>query len=155
MKNLVHVSKSFVFVLALLLVWLSQAEVQGQGKTDELTREELKKEVAALRELLRWQGAFQNNDGVTFYLTGERWTIVGMGNPGGDSGRIKIVEVREKLTLADLVVEEGLLKGKTIKAIFHLDGDTLHFCGAVYAAERPTEFKGHRDPYYYMWTRTR
>jgi len=67
---------------------------------------------------------------------------------------IKIIEVREKLTLADLLVEEGATKGKTAKAIFRVDGDTLHYCG-TYNLDRPTEFKGDSDPYYYAWKRVK
>jgi uncharacterized protein (TIGR03067 family) len=58
------------------------------------------------------------------------------------------------LTVVDLVVEEGATKGKTVKAIFRLDGDTLHYCG-TYDLDCPTEFQGDSDPYYRAWKRVK
>jgi uncharacterized protein (TIGR03067 family) len=132
--------------------WKRRLLDHGQGKPDEPTREELKKEVAALKELLRWQGAYQIADGGSLTVTGDCWTTKAS---WGDvySGKIKIIEVREKLTVADLLVEEGATKGQTVKAILHIDGDTLHYCG-TYDLERPTEFKsGDGDPQHYAWKR--
>jgi uncharacterized protein (TIGR03067 family) len=126
--------------------------LNGQDKRDEPTREELKKEIAALKELLGWQGAYKTDDGYWFTVTGETWTG---GGEADYSGKIKIIEVRENLTVADLLVEKGPTKGKTCKAIFHLEGDTLHYCG-TYGMDRPTEFKGNtRDPIYYAWKRVK
>jgi uncharacterized protein (TIGR03067 family) len=152
MKRLMYVWRCFMFAFPLLLLLLVGAELHGQGKQDEATREELKKEVAVLKELLRWQGAYQTDDGHSLTVTGDRWTTK---SSGGEvySGKIKILEVREKLTVADLLVEEGPTKGKTIKAIHRVDGDTLHYCG-TYDLERPTEFKsGDGAPQYYAWKR--
>jgi hypothetical protein len=52
--------------------------------------------------------------------------------------RIKIVEVGEKWTTADLFVAEGDRKGQVCKAIFRLEGDTLRYSGSYDA--RPTGF---------------
>ena len=153
MKCLVDLSKCFPFGLALLLLGLPRADLHGQGKPGEPSREELKQEVAALRELLRWQGAYESAGGSSFTVTGESWTWK-LPAAEGHSGKIKIIEVREKLTLADLLVEEGSTKGQTVKAIFRVDGDTLHYCG-TYVLDRPTEFKGDTDPYYVAWKRAK
>jgi uncharacterized protein (TIGR03067 family) len=110
-------------------------------------------ELAAKKELAKWEGDYQTDDGGSFTVKGDRWTMKGPGSEGY-SGKIKILDVREKVTLADLLVEEGETKGKTVKAIFRLEGETLHYCG-TYDLERPTEFKGDSDPYYYAWKRVK
>jgi len=73
------------------------------------------------------------------------------------SNIIQIVEVREQMTRADLLVglDNHPRKGQTVKAIFRLDGDTLHYCG-TYDLPRPTAFvKGRADPYYVEWKRVK
>jgi uncharacterized protein (TIGR03067 family) len=110
--------------------------------------------VAAIKkELAKWEGDYVLDGGGSFTVKGDRWTMKGAGEEGY-SGKIKILEVREKLTVADLVVEEGATKGRTVKAIFRLDGDTLHYCG-TYDLDRPNEFAGDSDPYYYAWKRVK
>jgi uncharacterized protein (TIGR03067 family) len=110
-------------------------------------------ELAAKKELARWEGDYQTDDGGSFTVKGDRWTMKGPGSEGY-AGKIKILEVRDKLTVADLLVEEGETKGKTVKAIFRLEGETLHYCG-TYDLERPTEFKGDVDPVSYVWKRVK
>jgi uncharacterized protein (TIGR03067 family) len=90
-------------------------------------------------ELKKWQGYWETKDGVWMKFTGERWSS---GTPtfGPVAGTFQVQEIRGKLALADLLVDEGPTKGLTCKAIFRLDGDTLHYCG-TYRGERPTTFK--------------
>src|SRR5262249_23433838 len=109
--------------------------------------------VAIKKELAKWEGDYVVDGGGSFTVKGDRWTMKAPGEEGY-SGKVKILEVREGLTVADLVVEEGTTKGKTVKAIFRLDGDTLHYCG-TYDLDRPSEFKGDSDPYYYAWKRVK
>jgi uncharacterized protein (TIGR03067 family) len=87
----------------------------------------------------KWQGPWEAEGGVWMKFTGKRWSS---GTPtfGPVAGTIEVREIGGKVWLADLVVDEGPTKGQTCKAIFRLDGDTLHYCG-TYNGERPTEFK--------------
>ncbi|QEL19577.1 hypothetical protein [Limnoglobus roseus] len=110
-------------------------------------------EAAAKKELAKWAGDYQLDDGGSFTVKGDRWTMKGPGAEGY-SGKIKVIDVGDKMTSADLLVEEGETKGKAVKAIFRLEGETLHYCG-TYDLERPTEFKGDSDPYYYAWKRAK
>ena len=72
-------------------------------------------------------------------IKGDRWTMSSPNTPLL-SGSIRLIDIRDKMTLADLIVEEGIAQGRTCKAIFRMEGDTLQYCGA-YSENRPTEFK--------------
>src|SRR5262249_13553695 len=65
-----------------------------------LTASDLKKELA------KWEGTWEDEDGNKMTFKGDRWTS---GTPtfGPVSGKIKVVEVRQELTLVDLLTEEG------------------------------------------------
>ena len=73
---------------------------------------------------------------------------------GPGSGTITIVEVGDKVTLADLVNDEGPLKGGTALAIFRRDGETLHACWS-YTTTRPTEFKNEGNNFRFTFKRVK
>jgi uncharacterized protein (TIGR03067 family) len=94
---------------------------------------------ARRRELGKWAGSWKSPEGVWLKITGDRWSS---GTPtfGPTAGSVWVTEIKEKVVLADFAVEEGPTKGQTCKAIFRLEGDSLHYC-ATYAGHYPTEFK--------------
>jgi hypothetical protein len=96
-------------------------------------------------ELRSWQGAWKAEDGVWMKFSGERWSSA---TPtwGPVAGTIQVKDIRGKVWLADLAVDAGPTKGLTCKAIFRLDGDTLHYSG-TYQVVRPTEFKAAVNAY--------
>ncbi len=57
-----------------------------------------------------------------------------------DQGTLKI-DPSAKVKTMDITGTEGPNKGKTIPAIYELDGDTLKVCYDLSCASRPTEFK--------------
>jgi uncharacterized protein (TIGR03067 family) len=106
-----------------------------------------------VRELQRWQGVYRIPDGTTLTVSCDRWTWTrNDATKSSFTGQIKILDVRDQMTLADLIVEEGTTKGEIAKAIFRLEGNTLHYCG-TYNTDRPTEFKGtaESNPVYLKW----
>jgi hypothetical protein len=60
--------------------------------------------------------------------------------------------VGEKTIQADVVVADGTPERKVCRAIYRLDGDTLHYCGA-FELFRPTEFRTTRNSFYVAWNR--
>jgi uncharacterized protein (TIGR03067 family) len=106
---------------------------------------------AARKELARWQGDWSGAEGQKLAIKGDQW-VSSTPTFGPVSGTLKGIEVREQMTLVDLVVEAGPTKGQTCKVILRLDGDTLHYCG-TYAATRPTEFKTAGNSLYLAWKR--
>jgi uncharacterized protein (TIGR03067 family) len=61
------------------------------------------------------------------------------------AGTFKLDPSKKPKTL-ETTYTEGPNKGKTLKGIYHLDGDTLKFCVATSPdGERPTEFKTKPD----------
>jgi uncharacterized protein (TIGR03067 family) len=110
--------------------------------------------IAAKTELAKWSGAWEESRGTTLFINGDRWSWTAKGAKPTYANTIRIIAVQEKLTLADLLVgEEGPRKGKVVKAIFRLDGDTLHYCG-TYDLPRPTAFvQGRGDPFCVEWKR--
>jgi uncharacterized protein (TIGR03067 family) len=112
--------------------------------------------VAAKNELATWEGIWEERGGTTLFIKGDRWSWTTKGMKPTYRNIIRIVQVQERMTLADLLVgEPGPSNGRTVKAIFRLDGDTLHYCG-TYDLPRPTAFvKGGRDPYYFEWKRVK
>jgi uncharacterized protein (TIGR03067 family) len=109
-------------------------------------------DAAAKKELAKWEGSWETGDGEKMTIKGDRWTSSAPGF-GPISGKLKVIEIREKLTLVDLLVEEGETKGRTCKMILRIEGDTLHYCG-TYNEARPTEFKTVDENVYYAWKRT-
>ncbi len=89
-------------------------------------------QIAAKKELARWQGEWTSGD-ETLIIRGDRWR---WGKTGKftleefTDNRIEIVSVGEKQTIANMFVEEGEHKGTACKAIFRLDGDTLQYSGS-------------------------
>jgi hypothetical protein len=71
---------------------------------------------------------------------------------GPGLGTITIVEIGDKWTGADLINEDGPLKGALALAIFRRDGDTLRACW-TYTTIRPTEFKTHGNNYCFTFKR--
>jgi uncharacterized protein (TIGR03067 family) len=108
---------------------------------------------AARKELAAWQGEWAGDQGQKMTIKEARW-ISSTPTFGPVSGTLQGIEVREKMTLVDLVVEAGPTKGRTCKAILRLDGDTLHYCG-TYDAIRPTEFKPGGNNVYIDWRRVK
>src|SRR6185436_2100815 len=97
---------------------------------------------AAEKELARWQGEWTGNGGQKFLVKGDRWAWGTAGTWTLDeqtANRLLIVGVGEKLIHADLMVGDPANGGRVARAIFRLDGDTLHYCG-TYGSVRPTQF---------------
>ena len=105
------------------------------------------------KELANWAGSWNSPEGVWMKITGDRWRS---GTPtfGPTAGVMWVSEIKEKLVLADFAVEEGPTKGQVCKAIFRLDGDSLHYCG-TYAGHYPTEFKTIGNYYSCVFKRVR
>lgn len=106
---------------------------------------------AAKKELSKWQGDWSGAEGQKLAVQGDQW-VSSTPTFGPVSGTLKNIDVREKMTLVDLVVEAGPTKGQTAKVIFRIDGDTLHYCG-TYNAASPTEFKNVGNNVYIAWKR--
>jgi len=92
-------------------------------------------------------------DRVYIKLSGARFSS-GTPTYGPASGTITIVEVGAKVTFADLVNDDGPLKGGTALAIFRRDGETLHGCW-TYTRTRPTEFKVGGNNYCFTFKRVK
>lgn len=103
------------------------------------------------KELAKLEGTWMTGERVYLKLNGTRFSS---GTPtfGPSSGKITIVEVGNEVTFADLVNEDGPLKGGTALAIFRRDGETLHACW-TYTATRPTEFKNEGNNYCFTFKR--
>jgi len=95
-------------------------------------------EPAALKELALWQGEWQS-DGQSLIIRGDRWWW-------GETGQfpldetpdnfVAILHVPEQVVSADLHVADG----RVCRAVFRLDGDTLHYAGNY--GPRPAGFDG-------------
>jgi hypothetical protein len=111
---------------------------------------------AGKKELARWEGAWQGDGRQVLIIKGDRWLWAGEVGPfefdDATWHRIANVEARETATHADLVVGDPAVGGTVCRAIFRLDGDTLHYCG-TYDATRPTEFKAAGNNVYVAWKR--
>jgi uncharacterized protein (TIGR03067 family) len=110
-------------------------------------------QAAAKQELAKWQGAWAGDQGEKMTIKGDQW-VSSTPTFGPVAGTLKNIDVQEKMTLVDLVAEEGPTKGQTCKAIFRIEGDTLHYCG-TYDATRPSEFKAEGNNVYIAWKRAR
>jgi uncharacterized protein (TIGR03067 family) len=124
-----------------------RAERIVQGITGRL------RAAAARKELAKWEGSWEGDPAVKMTIKGDRFTSSAPG-VGARNGTITFVEVGEKMTQVDMLVEEGDTKGQTFKAIFRLDGDTLHSCG-TYDGPRPVEFKSGGANYHIPWKRAK
>jgi len=105
------------------------------------------------KELAKWEGTWMTEDRVYIKLSGARFSS-GTPTYGPASGTITIVEVGAKVTFADLVNDDGPLKGGTALAIFRRDGETLHGCW-TYTRTRPTEFKVGGNNYCFTFKRVK
>jgi hypothetical protein len=108
-------------------------------------------ERAGQKELAKWADFWKTPAGEWMEIKGDRWSC---GTPTSEtfSGSIRIIEIGKAWTAADMTVEQGSTKGQTVRAIFRLDGDTLHYCG-TYSAVRATEFKTVGDYCAYVFKR--
>jgi len=112
---------------------------------------------AAEKELARWQGEWTGNGGQKFLVKGDRWAWGTAGTWALDeqtANRLLIVGVGEKLIHADLLVGDPANGGRVARAIFRLDGDTLHYCG-TYGSVRPTQFRTTINEFYVAWKRVK
>jgi hypothetical protein len=98
---------------------------------------------AILRHFLskELEGMWQSDDQVLIIKDNHWWwgQIDDLRPAEYDKSRFIVVEVSEKIAKADLWVGLGGRKGQTCKAIFRLDGDTLHYSGSY--RSRPIRFK--------------
>jgi hypothetical protein len=144
-------SNGFGFVVAVLLLCPTGVAFHGQVQGAEPTPEELKKEVAELRELLKYQGTWKRTeDGTKIIIEGEDWTWILPDGKINSTGKLKIVEVGKEKTKVDWIRLTGDDKGTTGKAIMHRSGeDTLQFRGAATitrpSSRRAPNSKGFRD----------
>jgi hypothetical protein len=122
---------------------------ERRRRAEQLIR--LLAERAARRELAKWEGSWETADGVWMKFNGDQWSS---GTPtfGPVSGTIQMIEVREKIVLANLIVEAGPTKGGLVLAIFRLEGDRFDYCG-TYTGARPTEFKNGGNYYHASFKR--
>jgi hypothetical protein len=117
--------------VVVLLLCPTGVAFHGQVKGAEPTLEELKKEVAELRELLKYQGTWKRTeDAAKIIIEGEDWSRILPDGKINNTGKLKIVEVGKEKTKAVFVRATGSGKGTTGKAIMHQSGeDTLQFRG--------------------------
>jgi uncharacterized protein (TIGR03067 family) len=108
-------------------------------------------QVAAKKELAKCEGSWEAEGDVKMTIKGDRFTSSTPAT-GPRNGRLKVIEVGEKVVLVDFIVEEGDVKGQTAKGILRLEGDTLHYC-VTYGEVRPTEFRTADENYYVAWKR--
>jgi uncharacterized protein (TIGR03067 family) len=80
--------------------------------------------------------------GVVLTLKGDEYTL-----KIGDQVRKGTFKVDPSKTpkQLDIIAAEGPNKGKTLPAIYELDGDTLRYCVAQPDKPRPTEFSAKAD----------
>ena len=82
-------------------------------------------------------------------IKGDKYTVT-VGKKT-DKGSTKIDPAATPKTL-DITGTEGPNKGKTILAIYELDGDTLRVCYDLSGKNRPTEFKTQAKTQLYLVT---
>jgi hypothetical protein len=117
-------------MVVVLLLCAAGGTLLGQPRREEATREELRRENAALRALLSFQGRWKHTgEDTRLIIEGERWWWVG----GKDdtiaaTGKIKVVNVGPEHARVELIHRTGAGKGKTSKVIMHVRGeDTLRY----------------------------
>jgi uncharacterized protein (TIGR03067 family) len=111
------------------------------------------KDAAAKKELAKWEGDWEGDPGVFMTIKGDRFTSRAPGI-GPRNGTLKIIEVGEKVTQVDLLIDEGDVKGQSCKAIFRLNGETLEYC-VTQGETRPVEFGGDDANCYIPWKRAK
>jgi hypothetical protein len=116
-----------------VLLLMCQPWLRAQDKDREPTREELRKEVAALRELLSYQGTWKRpSDGSQIRIEGHRLTWYTRDGKAVSTSRLKIVEVHKHRAKVESVVVTGDDKGSVAKSIAHRRGpNTLFWLGAT------------------------
>jgi hypothetical protein len=143
-------SSLVVLFLALLLLERSGTVGRGQVKGAEPTNDELKKEVAALRELLKYQGTWKRTaSGEKVRIEGERYTWIGADGKIAGTGKLKIIDVGKEYTKVDWHRLTGDGKGTSHKTIMRFRGeDTLDVAGSDedYLTEFDTELAFKRIP---------
>jgi uncharacterized protein (TIGR03067 family) len=76
-------------------------------------------------------------------------------NAGGHGGKIARIDPAKNPKEVDYTSTEGPDEGKTLKAIYKLDGDTLTDCFGVAGSDRPREFASTRENGLSLLTYTR
>ncbi|MFL5328779.1 MAG: TIGR03067 domain-containing protein [Gemmataceae bacterium] len=76
---------------------------------------------------------------ITLTIDGDKYTVP-ITAEATDKGTIKL-DKKDKLKTMDITGTDGPNKGKTILAIYELEGDSLKVCYALDGDKRPTEFK--------------
>jgi uncharacterized protein (TIGR03067 family) len=92
-------------------------------------------------------GDFTNN--TKLIIEGARY-IVMVGN-APDKGSLKI-DAEKSPKWMDIIGSEGPNKGKSILAIYEINGDTLRICYDLGGTARPTEFKTKPDSKLFLAT---
>jgi uncharacterized protein (TIGR03067 family) len=75
---------------------------------------------------------------ITVTIKGNKYTTVA--GDGKDEGTFQLYSAKKPKAM-DITGTEGPNKGKTIPAIYELDGDTMRVCYALQGTNHPTEFK--------------
>jgi hypothetical protein len=120
------------FAIAALLLGLHGPVVHGQpkDKNAEPSIDELKKEVADLRQLLKFQGTWKRaEDGSVLIIEGEQWKWVLPDKKVAGNGTLRIVEVGKETGKVKLI-REGDKDGDAVPmytrgkdTMFHQGGD--------------------------------
>jgi uncharacterized protein (TIGR03067 family) len=126
--------------IALVLSVISFSVVAGYA-ADDATKQEYDKFKGTWRiESLEIKGEKLSGDFVkNFKLVIDGDTFKSSGAEGDASGTFK-VDVSKKPKHLDIEFKEGLEKGKVLKCIYELDGDTYKLCLDTTGKTRPTEF---------------
>jgi uncharacterized protein (TIGR03067 family) len=127
------------------------AEVQWRAEQIVRNVTDRFRAVIAKRELTKCEGSWEAPGDVKMTINGDRFTSSTPGT-GPRNGKLVVIEVRERVTLVDFVVEEGDTKSQTAKGIWRLEGKTLHYC-VSYGEARPTEFQTAGGNCYVAWKR--
>ena len=75
----------------------------------------------------------------TLTVTGDRYTLKGEGPVREGVFKVDPAKTPKQL---DIVSASGPNKGKTLRAIYKLEGDTFTYCVALPGNPRPTQFSG-------------
>jgi hypothetical protein len=134
----------------------SDAEIRRRAQHIVQTITLRMRAAAARKELARWEGEWHGNGGNVFVVRGERWWWGNGPSMPKDAlmSTIKIVEMTDRWSAADMMVDYGPMKGQICHAIFRLDGETLHYCGS-YEPRRPTEFRTGPLQFHVAWQRAK
>ena len=138
-RELVEIGEPALAVLQSAAATNSDLEVRWRaGQAIQVVTAHLRA-VAAEKELTRWQGEWIADDGQWVAIAGNQWES---GSPtfGPVEGKLKVVEIREKMALVDLIIHGGPTTGSTCKIILRREADLLHYCG-TYGPSHPAEFK--------------